>query len=515
MNAPAKTSVTSPVIPPVIPKDAAAMILLRDPDDPKVFWVKRARTLKFMASYHAFPGGQRDAGDADVPIINDQNLPDAVMRVAAIRELFEETGVLVARGVEHLSQKRRAELHQEFSADQITFKDLLEREGLQLDAGLLVEMPRWVTPAQSPRRYDTRFFSAWLPEGQQTEIIPGELESGEWLRPTEALQKWIDGECLIVTPITSALQALAEGTSDFAARLHSVPQSERDFSESRIEMRYGFYLCALRTPTIPPATHTNCYVIGGDELVVIDPGSPYPDQQALLDEVIERFIAQGRRVREIIITHLHPDHIGGVMHLADKFNLPVAAHRLTAEAIRGKASGEVRVDRLIEDEEVIELTEAATGIVWRLRAMWTPGHARGHLSFYEERTGTLVTGDCVVGFGTVVIAPPEGNMKAYLDSLHRYLALPKLTALMPGHGPVIADARAKVEEYIAHRQAREEMIVNAMADGPKSPAQIVKVVYTDVPEAAHQLAEMSVLAVLEKLQEEGRVSKNGDEFLLR
>ena len=173
MNSPAETSVTSPVIPPVIPKDAAAMILLRDPDDPKVFWVKRARTLRFMASYHAFPGGQRDAGDADVPIINDQNLPDAVMRVAAIRELFEETGVLVARGVERLSQKRRAELHQEFSADQITFKDLLEREGLQLDAGLLVEMPRWVTPAQSPRRYDTRFFSAWLPEGQQAEIIPG------------------------------------------------------------------------------------------------------------------------------------------------------------------------------------------------------------------------------------------------------------------------------------------------------------------------------------------------------
>jgi glyoxylase-like metal-dependent hydrolase (beta-lactamase superfamily II)/8-oxo-dGTP pyrophosphatase MutT (NUDIX family) len=487
------------------------MILLRDPDDPKVFWVKRARTLKFMASYHAFPGGQRDASDASVPIINDQNLPDAVMRVAAIRELFEETGVLVARGVERLSNERRDQLRQEFIADQISFTDLLEREGLQIDTSLLTEAPRWVTPAQSPRRYDTRFFAAWLPEGQETEILPGELELGEWLRPAEALQKWIDGECLIVTPITSALQALVEGAGDFTARLHDVPQSERDFSESRIEMRYGFYLCALRTPTIPPATHTNCYLNGGDELVVIDPGSPYPDQQALLDEVIERFAAQGRRVREIIITHLHPDHIGGVMHLANKFNLPIAAHRLTAEAI----NGEVRVDRLIEDDEVIELKEAATGITWRLRALWTPGHARGHLSFYEERTGTLVTGDCVVGFGTVVIAPPEGNMKAYLDSLHRYLALPKLTALMPGHGPVIADARAKIEEYIAHRHAREEMIVNAMADGPRTTAQIVKAVYTDVPEAMHQLAELSVLAALEKLQDEGRVSRTGNEFLLR
>src|SRR5262249_30157195 len=247
------------------------------------------------------------------------------------------------------------------AADRISFKELLAGEGLTLDAGLLTEMPRWVTPPQSPRRYNTRFFAAWLPPGQETEIIPRELESGEWLRPAEALQKWIDGECLIVTPITFALQALAEGAHDFAERMHAVPQSFRDFSESRIEMRRGFYLCALRTPTIPPATHTNCYLIGGDELVVIDPGSPYPDQQAALDQVVARFIEQGKRFREIIITHLHPDHIGGVTHLAEKFGLPVAAHRLTAEAI----SGEVRVDRFIEDGEVIEVSEASTGLTWR------------------------------------------------------------------------------------------------------------------------------------------------------
>lgn len=498
---------------PVTPKDAAAMVLLRDPEDPKVFWVKRARTLSFMARYHAFPGGQRDAADADIPIENVPPSPDAmtaVMRVAAIREIFEETGVLIARGAERLSAERRLELRHEFASDRISFKDLLAAESLTLDAGLLTEMPRWVTPASMPRRYDTRFFSAWLPEGQDAEIIPGELEEGEWLRPAEALQRWTDGECLIVTPITCALQALSEGVQDFADRLHNVSQAERDHWESRVEMRYGIYLCALRTPTIPPATHTNCYIIGGDEMVVIDPGSPYPDQQEKLDAVIQRFTAQGRRIREIIITHLHPDHIGGVMHLAEKFNLPVAAHRQTAEAIKR----EVRVDRFIEDNEVIELTEQATGLNWRLRALWTPGHARGHLSFHEERTGSLITGDCVVGFGTVVIAPPEGNMIDYLASLRRYLELPRLTALMPGHGPVLADARAKIEEYIAHRQAREDMIVQAMAGGPQTAAQIVKTVYTDVPEAMHQLAELSVLAALEKLETEGRVARDGSLFAL-
>jgi glyoxylase-like metal-dependent hydrolase (beta-lactamase superfamily II)/8-oxo-dGTP pyrophosphatase MutT (NUDIX family) len=504
-------TINSPAKPPVTPKDAAAMILLRDPEDPKVFWVKRGKTLAFMANYHAFPGGQRDAADAEIPILNAENLPDSAMRVTAVREIFEESGVLIARGVESLSAERRAAMRDELHTGQASFKELLEREGLAIDASLLIEAPRWVTPATSPRRYNTRFFSAWLPDGQETEVIPGELEAGEWLRPKEALRKWIDGDCVIVTPIFSAIQALAEGVEDFAERMLSVSQEERDHLERRVQFRYGIFLCPLRTPTLPPATHTNSYIVGGDEMVVIDPGSPYPDQQAVLDHVVARFIEQGRRLREILITHLHPDHIGGVTHLAEKFNLPVAAHQLTAEAI----GGEVRVDRFIEDGEVIELSEASTGLTWRLRAMWTPGHARGHLSFYEERTGSLLTGDCVVGFGTVVIAPPEGNMNDYLASLRRYLELPRLTALMPGHGPVIADARGRVEEYIAHRHDREKQIISAMQAGASAIPQIVKAVYADVPEAMHQLAEHSVLAHLEKLEGEGRVTRAANEFRLQ
>ncbi|MCI0661346.1 MAG: MBL fold metallo-hydrolase [Acidobacteria bacterium] len=495
---------------PVVPRDAAAMILLRDPGDPKVFLVKRSKGMRFMAGYHAFPGGQRDDSDAEVPVLGSERIEDWIMRVAVIRELFEETGVLIARDTERLSAGKLSSFRHELASGRITFKDLLAREGLALDADLLTEAPRWVTPAHSPRRYNTRFFSTWLPEGQETEVIPGELEEGIWLRPHQALQKWIDGDWVIVTPIFSTLQALSIGAGDFTERMNAVPQEERDHLETRIEIRYGFYLCPLRAPTLPPATHTNCYIVGGDRMVIIDPGSPYTDQQELLDRAIDRFLASGKRLEEIIISHLHPDHHGGVKHLAARYQLPVAAHRLTAEALKDQ----VRVDRLIEDGDLIELHESSTNLSWRLRAIWTPGHARGHLSFYEERTGTLLTGDCVVGSGTVVIAPPEGNLNDYLASLRRLLGLPRLTALMPGHGPVLVDGRGKIEEYLAHRFEREKEIIDVLIDGARTIPQIVKSVYRDIPEVMHKLAGMSVLAHLEKLEGEGRVVRHGNEYSL-
>jgi endoribonuclease LACTB2 len=491
---------------PATPRDAAAMALLSDRDDPKVFWVRRSRRVSFMALYHAFPGGQRDELDCAAEVAGAATPEQAALMACAAREVFEETGVLVARGVEKLTSAELAALRSELIENEASFCDLLDRHGLKLGAELLTPLPRWVTPPSSPRRFSTWFFAAWLPEGQEASVIDGELESGEWLRPREALAKWRDGECLIATPVMQILESLAAGVGGFAERLRQIPEVDREQNQ-RIELREGFLLVPLLTPTLPPATHTNCFIVGGDEVVVIDPGSPYEDEQRRLDEWVERLIGEGRRVREIILTHLHPDHTGGARHLAEKYNLPVAAHRLTAEAI----ANEVRVDRLIEDGDLIVLGGEPG---WNLRALWTPGHARGHLCFHEERTGTVITGDLVVGLGTVVIAPPEGNLSDYLASLRRLLALPRLNGLFPAHGPVLAEARGKIEQYVAHRLEREAAIVKALGAGARTIPEIVKFVYTDVPESLHRLAESSVLAHLEKLEAEGRAAREGQQFTL-
>jgi glyoxylase-like metal-dependent hydrolase (beta-lactamase superfamily II)/8-oxo-dGTP pyrophosphatase MutT (NUDIX family) len=461
-----------------------------------------------MGGFHAFPGGQLDKADAEIPVAGLEG-DEATMRACAVREFFEETGVLLARGAERLSLDRIAAKREALKAD-LSFKQILDEDNLEIAASDLEPAGRWVTPHFAPVRFDTWFFLAWMSEHQEALVDTGELETGEWIRPAEAFARWKRGEIIMAPPTLHIIQTLAKHTNNLeqlSAALTAPPEARHGMVR-RIEFRPGIFLFPVRTPTLPPATHTNCYIIGGDEVVVIDPASPYEEEQKELDVFLDALIAEGRRVREIILTHLHSDHIGGAAYLKRRLGVPVAAHRLTAERI----SHTVTVDRLIEDNDLIEI-DGDPG--WRLRALHTPGHARGHLCFYEEITGAIVTGDLVVGIGTVVIDPPEGNMKLYFESLRRLLALPKVTVLFPAHGPAIGAAREKIEEYIEHRAMRENKILEAIRAGASRPPEIVEMAYTDVNPAMWGLAQRSTIAHLEKLEEEGRVIRHNARYTLR
>ncbi|MDQ3173834.1 MAG: MBL fold metallo-hydrolase [Acidobacteriota bacterium] len=486
------------------PKDAAAVILLRrntDPGDPEVFLVRRSEKLAFLGGFSAFPGGQLDTSDAGVQVSNSTDAETAAAISCAARELFEELGVLVARGAESLTKGQRVSLLDDLESGRMSWPELLRHYNLSLDASDFTFVGRWLTPPFSARRFDTWFFLVNCPQKQEPNVTPGELSSGEWIAAGRAHEQWQQSEILAVPPTLHALKTIADGlTPDLVERFLAIPQAHRE-PVRRIEFRPNYICFPVRTPTKPPATHTNCYLIyNSREILVIDPGSPYGEEQQALAAAVDDLVRAGRSVREIILTHMHPDHVGGVNSLREHLGgrVKVAAHRFTAEPL----SDTVRVDRLIEDGDVIELMGSPR---IALQAMHTPGHARGHLCFYEAETGTLISGDNIVGLGSVLIDPPEGNMRDYLESLRRMRTLPNLRVIFGGHGPAIANPYTKLDEYISHRLERERKILEAVGDGAKTAEDIVARVYTDVTPKAHTMAERAVLAHLEKLEADGQV----------
>jgi len=504
-------------MPSAQPKDAAAVILLRqnpDPNNPEVFWVKRSSKLVFLGGFYAFPGGQHETHDNEAEVRGLDGPQHAAMISCAAREMFEETGVLLARGAETLTIGQRASVLDDLESGRMTWPELLRHYGLYLDSNDFTFVGRWVTPPFAPRRFDTWFFLVNCPAKQEPQVTgDAELASGEWIGACQAYEKWEQNEILAAPPVLHSLKTLAGGlTGDLVARFLSVPEAHKKVTQ-RMEFRQNYICFPVRTPTKPPATHTNAYLIyTSREVLIIDPGSPYEEEQQALADCVDDLIAQGGTIREIALTHVHPDHVAGVEalndHLQSKYHrrVPVAAHRLTAESLKHKFA----VDRYIEDNDVLSL-EGEPSI--NLQALFTPGHARGHLCFYDEARGVLISGDNVVGFGSVLIDPADGNMSEYLNSLRRMRSLPGVTVLLPGHGPPVANPYDKIDQYIAHRLEREANILKAVRESASTPAEIVARVYTDVNPKALPMAERAVLAHLEKLEAEGLVEHDGAAYV--
>ena len=479
---------------PVVPlRDAAAVIVYRRvAAGAEVFWIKREKQLRFAGGFYAFPGGKVDKADRAIAV-EGATAEAAAMIVTATRELLEETGLLKARTRRPLAPDEISTMRTELLEETVPFAELLKRHQLTIHAADFLEAGRWATPPFLPVRFDARFFLVEAPPGQEAEVWPGELSEGAWIAPAMALRRWREGTALLHPPNHYALAVMA-GFKDVeqARAALANPPHITDFVAERIEFQQGVKLFPLRTLTLPPATHTNAYVLGTKELIVVDPGSVDDAETDRLIALLLKLQAEGALVRAVVLTHHHGDHVGGLARLVSKLKLPVWSHARTADRL------DVKTDRLLVDGEVIVLGEM------RWRVLHTPGHAQGHICLYDEGSRAAVVGDMVAGFGTIVIDPPEGDMTDYLAQLRRLEALP-VTTLYPSHGPAIPDGPGKLAEYLTHRQWREEKVLAALGTEALALEDLVPRAYDDVTSFVLPIAERSTLAILGKLQKQGRV----------
>lgn len=441
-----------PESPRVAPRrlQSASLLLLRENrNEVEIFWVKRRDDAPMVPGYHAFPGGM--------------SLPDEPPEDTARREAEEE----------------------------VAFGAALAREALT-PIGL------WQAPTYVGLNLETYFFMAWVGDGEPR-VDPGhpEMALGAWIRPADALVAWSRGEALLAPPTASLLEDLAAGAAHVPERFR---RPDGPVAHGRARPHIG--VVPVRTPTLPPATHTNCCIVGTDRLVVIDPASPYADEQARLAAYLAERVAQGARVEAVLLTHHHTDHVGGARVLADALGVPVLAHPETAKRVA------FQVDGALNDGDVVDLGSH------QLHVMHTPGHAPGHLCFIERSSRTGIVGDMVAGVGTILIEPGDGDMAEYLGQLARLAEL-DLAALIPSHGPGLAGGTRVLRHYIEHRLKREARVVAALAAGAHSVAELVAHAYADAPPMARMgpgggIAGLSVRAHLDKLAAEGRVVGTGD-----
>jgi glyoxylase-like metal-dependent hydrolase (beta-lactamase superfamily II)/8-oxo-dGTP pyrophosphatase MutT (NUDIX family) len=452
----------------------------------------RPRSMRFMGGAAVFPGGAVAPADLH-PLWEESSAltaAEAARRigiedprsalgafVCALRETYEEVGLLLGSGASDGISRPDAD-------DSAAFLTACRRAGVILATDALTPVGRWVTPLGSPVRFDARFFLVEAPTGWEPDPDPREVEACFWTSPAAALDQMRMGELAMAPPTIEMLQQLL-GAGSVREALESGVRVGAEESILSVPVADEVTLVLAPNPGLMTGPGTNSYTVGREPAVVVDPAV---DDGRYLEALLE---AAGGRVSEIVVTHRHPDHVGGAVEL----------QALTGARVRAFGppdAGGAPVEAVSEGESI------ATGRV-SLTVIHAPGHAADHICLVHG--DSLMAGDNILGEGTAVIAPPDGHMRSYLATLERLRSL-QPRRILPGHYRPLDDGVAVIDHLIAHRRRRHAAILAAI-EQPSTVDEIVDRVYTDIPAALHPIAKHSVRAHLVMAREDGMAELDG------
>jgi recombination protein RecT len=534
------TQLLHPQREPVPTRPAATVILMRDtPRGPELLMTRRSPHASFAPGAYVFPGGGIDAADAQAhalaarrPGQTDLHLTQAI---AAIRESFEELGVLLARHADG-----RPADHADVAAldRHAPFAAQCRERGLTLAADQVFLLAHWITDRDLPRRFDVPFLVARMPAGQEPVADEAEQFEPVWVRPADALARHHAGQFFMIFPTIRTLERLQRFSSvqqvlDACAgeqplwtscpragllagqearyMEHDLPFGELELvtpdgqmlhpldwqCEKPVPLLKNVMRLTAANPGVMTGPGTNSYIVGdaGTGYLVIDPG---PDDAAHLRRL---FDATGGDIRTIVCTHSHPDHSPGARPLqamcARKPPVLGLASRPTA-----RPGSVFTPDRALADGEVLALGGA--GESHHLKVIHTPGHAANHLCLVLVEDGLLFSGDHILNGSTTIVDPPDGDMTAYLDSLDRLTAACAahgIAFILPAHGHVLGSAPQAIAKLKDHRLQREAKVIAAMRARPgATPDDWVPLAYDDVPPRLWPVAQRSLLAHVQRIQ---------------
>lgn len=537
-----------PPHPPAPVRPAATVLLVRDGDAGlEVLMTRRSARASFAPGAYVFPGGAIDEADraaAHDPALSWRPDQDETLRpalLAAVRESFEELGVLLARDA-HGRWVAPATL-----AGLDRHGPLLPQcraHGLTLALDALWWLAHWITDRDLPKRFDVPFFIARMPPDQTPQADNREQFEPVWVAPGEALRRHAAGDFPMVYPTVRTLEHLQRHPDSAglleacAARQgpqwvscpragwlrgqearfmeHEPPFGELELTcpdgqlEHHLDWRHDApvaltrHVQRLTAPNAGPMTGpgTNSYLVGETATghIAIDPG---PDDA---DHLRRLFEAAGGDLRAIVCTHSHPDHSPGaypLQALCRAAGRPAPPVLGLPSAPTARAHSHFRPERPLANGERLVLSAADGGHRHTLRVLHTPGHAANHLCLVLEEDGLLFSGDHILNGSTTVIDPPDGDMGAYLASLQRLRAACDehgIRYILPAHGHVLGDAPRAIERLLAHRLQREAKIARVLAEHPDGDLAVwVRHAYDDVPPHLWPVARRSLLAHLQRL----------------
>jgi recombination protein RecT len=528
---------------PAPTRPAATVLLLRDSAQGiEVLMTRRSPTASFAPGAYVFPGGGIDAADAGShhlahrrPAQGDLHVTQAI---AAIRESFEELGVLLARHADG----RAPDVADLAALDRAApFAVQCAARGLVLAADAVFVLAHWITDRDLPRRFDVPFLVARMPQGQLPVADETEQFEPVWVRPGDALERHAAGSFFIIFPTIRTLQRLqAFETVDAVLQACAVNEQplwtscpragwlagkearymehEHPFGELQLVSPDGQIVHHLDWQTLQPVPllrnlmrltapnpgamtgpGTNSYLVGDPDtgFIAIDPG---PADAQHIDRL---WRAAGGNIRMIVCTHSHPDHSPGARPLQSLCHKQPPILGLPS-ADTARAASAFTPDRAIADGEELHLYGPDGAPIHTLKVIHTPGHAANHLCLVMLQDGLLLSGDHVLNGSTTVIDPPDGEMNAYLASLDKLTAACGAHAIdyiAPAHGYVIAQAAQAIAALKAHRLKREAKIVRVMQGQPDGTLDDwVAHAYDDVPPRMWPVAKRSLLAHVQRIE---------------